>query len=154
MTRLPPPVLALTTALAQRAVAGRAEPPTTARTAAAGTLALVAFALAGSAAESFRRQGTTHDPTRPADASVLVTTGANALTRNPMYVGLTGLLVANAIRSGSWRALLPVLGFVVFLERTQVAAEETALRARFGADYDAYCAAVPRWVGRAAAVRA
>ena len=64
-----------------------------------------------------------------------------------MYVGLAGL-VANALRLGSWEALLPVAAFTVVIDRLQVAAEESALLANFGADYEAYRVAVPRWLGR------
>ena len=102
--------------------------------------------LAGAAAGQFRRQGTTVDPFDPARASALVTTGANAVSRNPMYVGMAGLLVANALRRGSWKALLPVAGFTLVIDRVQIAAEETALLAHFGADYEAYLRAVPRWL--------
>ena len=77
---------------------------------------------------------------------MLVTTGANAVTRNPMYVGMAGLLVANALRRGSWTALLPVAAFTLVIDRVQIAAEEIALLAHFGADYEAYLAAVPRWI--------
>ena len=115
---------------------------------AAGAIALASGALASAAAGQFRRLGTTIDPVDPARASVLVTTGVNSISRNPMYVGLTGLLVANALRRGSWPALLPVGAFVIVIDRVQVAAEESALRARFGADYETYCAAVPRWLDR------
>jgi protein-S-isoprenylcysteine O-methyltransferase Ste14 len=63
-----------------------------------------------------------------------------------MYVGLTGVLLAHAMWRGSWRALLPVAGFVAVVDRVQIAAEEAALRERFGDDYEAYLAAVPRWL--------
>ena len=65
-----------------------------------------------------------------------------------MYVGLSGLLVAHAVWRGSWAALLPLAGFVAFIDRIQVQAEETALLEKFGAEYDAYRAATPRWVDR------
>jgi protein-S-isoprenylcysteine O-methyltransferase Ste14 len=65
-----------------------------------------------------------------------------------MYVGLTGLLVANAVRRGSWQALLPVAAFTIVIDRFQIAAEESALLANFGADYEAYRDTVPRWLGR------
>jgi protein-S-isoprenylcysteine O-methyltransferase Ste14 len=84
----------------------------------------------------------------PDRASVLVTSGPNAVTRNPMYVGLTGLLLANGVRRGSWAGLLPVVVFVAAVDRLQIAPEEQALRAKFGAQYDDYCAAVPRWLDR------
>jgi hypothetical protein len=61
---------------------------------------------------------------------------------------MAGVLVAHALWRGSWRALLPVAGFVAYIDRVQVAAEERALHERFGAEYDAYVAAVPRWLDR------
>ena len=64
-----------------------------------------------------------------------------------MYVGLAGLLVANAIWRGSWVALLPVAGFVVLIDRLQIEAEESALLAKFGTEFESYRAASPRWVG-------
>ena len=125
-----------------------APPPTSARAAAAATTAVASVTLAAAADVTFQRRGTTIEPFDPGKASVLVTSGANAISRNPMYVGLTGLLLANAIRRGSWVALLPAAAFAAVIDRWQIAAEETALLAKFGADYEAYCARVPRWLGR------
>lgn len=104
--------------------------------------------MAGTAASLFRRRGTTLEPFHPDRASVLVTTGANAVTRNPMYVGLAGLLIAHALWRGSWTALLPLVGFVAFIDRTQIQAEEAALRRNFGGDYETYQSTTPRWIGR------
>jgi protein-S-isoprenylcysteine O-methyltransferase Ste14 len=103
--------------------------------------------MATASARQFRDRGTTLEPFDPSHATVLVTTGANAISRNPMYVGLSGLLLANAIRRGSWAALLPAGGFVLVMDRVQITAEERALLANFGSDYEAYRATVPRWLG-------
>jgi protein-S-isoprenylcysteine O-methyltransferase Ste14 len=84
----------------------------------------------------------------PSKATTLVTTGANRLTRNPMYLGLAGILTAHAVARGSWAASLPVGAFVAVMDRVQVPAEEAALEERFGEDYRAYVADVPRWVDR------
>jgi protein-S-isoprenylcysteine O-methyltransferase Ste14 len=65
-----------------------------------------------------------------------------------MYVGMAGLLVANAIWRGSWVALAPVAGFIVLLDRLQIRAEESALLGKFGAEYEAYRLAAPRWLDR------
>jgi protein-S-isoprenylcysteine O-methyltransferase Ste14 len=148
MMRPPPPLLALLAALAQKAMAKGATPTTSIRATVASATAVMSVGLAGTASHRFRGQGTTVDPIHPARASSLVTTGPNAITRNPMYVGMAGLLVANSVRLGSWRALLPAAAFVAVIDRFQVAAEERALVDAFGADYDAYRAAVPRWLGR------
>ncbi len=145
--RPPPPLLALAAALAQRAMTRGAKRPSAARAALANLTAAASAALASTAVREFRHQGTTLEPFKPEQASVLVTTGANAVTRNPMYVGLAGLLVAHALRRGSWKALLPVVAFTTVIDRLQIAAEESALLANFGAEYDAYRATVPRWLG-------
>jgi protein-S-isoprenylcysteine O-methyltransferase Ste14 len=146
--RTPPPLLALVAAVAQRGLTrGVRSSGTTGRAAAAGAIAAASGTLAATSARRFLRAGTTLEPVRPERASVLVTTGANALTRNPMYVGLTGLLVANAVRLRAKRALIPAAAFAVVIDRLQISAEEAALVTRFGADYEAYRAAVPRWLG-------
>ncbi|HET7173649.1 MAG TPA: isoprenylcysteine carboxylmethyltransferase family protein [Nocardioidaceae bacterium] len=148
MKRPLPPVLAVAALVAQRALARDAPRPTAARAALASATAAASGALAAAAARQFRRQGTTLEPLEPARAAVLVTTGANSVSRNPMYVGVSGVLVANALRLGSWKALLPVAAFTFVIGRVQIAAEESALLANFGAPYEAYRAAVPRWLGR------
>ncbi len=102
--------------------------------------------MAGAAASRFRHSGTTLEPLNPGLASVLVTTGANAVSRNPMYLGLAGVLAAHALWRGSWAALVPMAGFVVFIDRVQIRAEEAALLEKFGPAYDAYRAASPRWI--------
>ena len=148
MTRVPPPLVALVAALAQRALTGAMAAQNVGRAAVAAGLSLASVSLAGASASEFRRRGTTVEPIHPERASVLVATGANAVSRNPMYVGMAGLLVANAIWRGSWSALAPVAGFVLFIDRLQIEAEETALLERYGAEYEAYRAASPRWLGR------
>jgi protein-S-isoprenylcysteine O-methyltransferase Ste14 len=134
--------------MAQRALTGPVRPPTMARAAVATSAAVGAGALAGAAAREFRRRGTTVEPFRPDRASALVTTGANSISRNPMYVGMAGLLVAHAIWRGSWAALAPVAGFIGVIDRLQIRPEESALREKFGTEYADYRAATPRWLDR------
>jgi protein-S-isoprenylcysteine O-methyltransferase Ste14 len=64
-----------------------------------------------------------------------------------MYVGMAGLLVAHALWRGAWVAWVPIVGFVTLIDRLQIAAEESALAATFGSDYEAYCSSTPRWLG-------
>jgi len=145
---IPPPLLALGAGVAQRVLAQGTGRPRAGRAVAAVAIALTSVGMAEGSARTFRSKGTTLNPFDPAQASALVTTGPNAITRNPMYVGLAGLLVANAVRLGSWSALVPVAGFVLVIDRLQVASEEEALHAHFGAGYEAYRATVPRWLDR------
>ncbi len=143
----PPPAFALVAGALQRALTRNAPKPSTRRRLAAGAIATASGALAAAADREFRRQGTTDDPFHPERASELVTTGVNSVTRNPMYVGMAGLLVANAVRRGSWLALLPVGAFVVAVDRLQVQNEEQALLTNFGQGYEDYRQSVPRWLG-------
>lgn len=145
--RIPPPVLALAAAIVQRAMSKDPRPPTAVRGAAAGATAAASLGLAGASSAKFHRAGTTVDPLRPDRASALVTSGVNAVTRNPMYVGMAGVLVAHAIKRGSWTALLPAAAFVAVMDHVQISAEEVALADRFGSEYDDYRGRVPRWLG-------
>lgn len=94
----------------------------------------------------FSRSRTTVDPTRPETASTLVSSGIYRLTRNPMYLGMLLFLLAAAIRAGDWLALIPAIGFVIWMNRFQIGPEEQALTGAFGADYTEYCRRVRRWV--------
>lgn len=94
----------------------------------------------------FRRVGTGVVPFTP--ANVLVEHGAYRWTRNPMYVALVTVALGFAIKLPSVPGLaVPPLLWLV-LDRRFVRREEPFLRARFGAAFDAYCARVPRWLGR------
>lgn len=148
MPRIPPPAVAVAAALVQRALSRSPRPLTTGRVVGVAALSVASVSMAGAAATRFRRSGTTVEPFHPEHASVLVTGGVNALSRNPMYAGLAGALLAHAVRRGSWAALLPVAGFVAYIDRVQIAAEETALREKFGPEYEAYLASTPRWIDR------
>jgi len=102
-------------------------------------------ALAGAGAAGLAKHGTTLNPVVP-DAKVLVTDGANALTRNPMYTGLVGLLVARAVSRRSLAALAPAAAVAYLLDSRQVPAEEAVLAERFGPRWEEYRDAAPRWV--------
>ena len=100
----------------------------------------------GTAASAFRRHQTTVHPLHPEQASHLVAEGPFSFTRNPMYVGMAGVLAAHAILRGGITTWLPVAGFVAFIDRAQIQPEERALHALFGEEYDAYVRSVPRWL--------
>jgi protein-S-isoprenylcysteine O-methyltransferase Ste14 len=75
----------------------------------------------------------------------LVTTGVHARTRNPIYVGFTlaHLGLAAATRNGWMLATCPLSAALV---HRWVPREERWLHERFGAEYDAYRARVPRYL--------
>jgi protein-S-isoprenylcysteine O-methyltransferase Ste14 len=94
----------------------------------------------------FLRARTTINPLKPGNASALVAGGIYRFTRNPMNLGLATLLLAWTIYLGNIAALAGVLLFILYMNRFQIAPEERALQARFGAEFDAYCARVRRWI--------
>lgn len=87
------------------------------------------------------------DPVAVDRAVSLVTTGVFGLSRNPMYVGMAGALLAHAALRRSWVACVPVGVFVALIDRLQIPAEEQALRETFGSAFDDYARRIPRWLG-------
>ena len=77
-------------------------------------------------------------------AEDLVTSGIYAHVRNPMYLGNAFLLAGLAIASNSWLFVLVGVPIALAVHATIIAAEEDFLRKKFGAQYDTYCARVPR----------
>lgn len=75
----------------------------------------------------------------------LVVNGLYRYTRNPMYLGILAVVVAEAILAASPQlglyAVSVITGFHLFVRFY----EEPALTRRFGSEYRAYTEAVPRW---------
>ena len=142
---IPPPVIVAAALLAQRKLAGSADTAPPAARVAGAVVGAVSLTLMGGTVAQFALAETTVDPARPGAASALVTTGPNRLSRNPIYLGFAGLLVAHALWRGSAAAAVPVVGFVAGLT-PQIRREEEALLDRFGRAYAAYVRRVPRWI--------
>ena len=78
----------------------------------------------------------------------LVVTGLYRYVRNPIYVALVAVILGQAVLFGDQRLLLYGvliwLAFHIFV----LAYEEPTLRQSYGAEYESYCANVPRWLPR------
>jgi protein-S-isoprenylcysteine O-methyltransferase Ste14 len=85
-------------------------------------------------------------------AEGLVTEGVYRLCRNPMYVGNLLIVSGLTVASNSLACVLVSVPLFAFVYVAIVAAEEAFLRTKFGAVYDQYAAAVPRWLPRLGAV--
>ncbi len=120
--------------------------PSALRVAAAAAIALVGIGFSAAGVLAFRRARTTVNPTTPDKATSLVSSGVYRITRNPMYVGLSFVLVAWAVFLSSAWALLGPAAFVLYIGRFQIAPEERALAKLFGSEYAAYQARVRRWL--------
>jgi protein-S-isoprenylcysteine O-methyltransferase Ste14 len=102
-------------------------------------IALLAFA-------SFALARTTINPLAPSRASALVTSGIFRITRNPMYLSLLLLLIAYALRLGSWVEWLGPALFATYVTRFQIIPEERILAVKFGAAFLAYKSRTRRWI--------
>jgi protein-S-isoprenylcysteine O-methyltransferase Ste14 len=78
----------------------------------------------------------------------LITTGPFGIVRNPIYLGMFGLLVATGLTFSRWWAVLCAV--VVFLVGNQIRirAEERLLREAFGPKFDDYARRVPAFLPR------
>jgi protein-S-isoprenylcysteine O-methyltransferase Ste14 len=95
---------------------------------------------------AFRQAKTTVNPVAPEKASSVVSGGIYSYTRNPMYVGLTAVLVGWAIRlSVPWLFLGPV-AFMLYMTRFQIIPEERVMSSKFGRAFDDYRQRVRRWL--------
>ncbi len=78
----------------------------------------------------------------------LVVTGLYRYVRNPMYVAVVSIVAGQGLLLGNATVLaysvLVWLGFHIFV----VGYEEPTLRKSFEAEYEAFCASVPRWLPR------
>jgi len=88
-------------------------------------------------------------PTDPGQATTrLMTAGVFAWSRNPLYVGGFVFLAGVALALNSLWNLLVLLPALLGCHFLLVLPEERYLLARFGKDYEVYCARVGRWLGR------
>jgi protein-S-isoprenylcysteine O-methyltransferase Ste14 len=83
------------------------------------------------------------DPT-----SRLVVAGPYRHVRNPMITGVGTILAGQALLFRSWGIAIALAVFALVNAIYFPLVEEPGLRRRFGAEYEEYCARVPRWVPR------
>jgi protein-S-isoprenylcysteine O-methyltransferase Ste14 len=85
---------------------------------------------------------------RVVDGHELITKGPYGIVRNPIYLGMFGLLVATGLAVSRWHAL--VAGAVLFLIGTElrIRSEEKLLRPAFGDKFDEYARRVPAFFPR------
>ncbi len=106
----------------------------------------IGFALLLSTTRLFSKNGGSLAPWNPPKR--MVASGPYRYLRNPMILGIFVMLVGLAVGFES-RAI--AIWFAIFFAAKQIYIrfdEEPALRKRFGEDYAAYCAEVPRWIPR------
>lgn len=99
------------------------------------------------ATRQFKISKTTVNPLKPETASSLVTSGIFRRTRNPMYLGLTSLLISFSIYFSSVFGIIIYLPlFISYITIFQIIPEEDAMNKLFSNDYKSYCLKVRRWI--------
>lgn len=78
----------------------------------------------------------------------LVVAGMYRHVRNPMYIAVVAAILGQGLLFGNIRVL--EYGGIVWLlfHLFVLAYEEPKLRSTYGAEYDSFCAQVPRWIPR------
>jgi len=85
----------------------------------------------------------------PLDApKELVVVGPYRVVRNPMYWSVAFVMLGEAAVFHSVALLQLVAAFAFGVILFVLSIEEPGLRAKFGAEYEQYCAQVPRWLPR------
>ncbi|MEO9137004.1 MAG: isoprenylcysteine carboxylmethyltransferase family protein [Casimicrobiaceae bacterium] len=111
----------------------------------AGVVLIVAgLASAIAGARRFRLHGTAVKPF--AESSALVVDGPYRFTRNPMYLGLSIILLGIGLVLESLTPFLVIPVFVWLITTRFIALEEPMLEQRFGSAYVEYRARVRRWL--------
>ncbi|HLR13062.1 MAG TPA: isoprenylcysteine carboxylmethyltransferase family protein [Burkholderiaceae bacterium] len=147
--RVPPPIIALLTALLMGSVAWGIPGlhiPLFQHKVLAVVLAAAGMATGLAAVISFVRARTTADPRRPEEAQHLVRSGIYRFSRNPMYLGLFLILLGWGYFLANAAALALLIIFIAAMTRLQIVPEERALQKRFGIEFDEYRGRVRRWI--------
>jgi protein-S-isoprenylcysteine O-methyltransferase Ste14 len=99
--------------------------------------------LSSYAAALFGAHATTRSPY--GQPAAMVTEAPYTFTRNPMYLGLTVVLLGFAIFFGSPTMLIAPLLFYLVIDRILIPEEETTMERLFGEQYLDYKRRVQRW---------
>jgi protein-S-isoprenylcysteine O-methyltransferase Ste14 len=78
----------------------------------------------------------------------LVIGGPFRWTRNPGYIAVVAMLVGQGLVLASPAVLVYAALIALAFHAFVLLYEEPTLRRTYGADYDAYCRRVPRWIPR------
>ena len=98
-----------------------------------------------SAVRVFKQLETTINPMQPSQASRLAIIGPFKYTRNPMYLGMSIMLLGFGLIFGAKLTLCLVILFILYITFFQIIPEERAMKEKFNA-WEDYCSKVSRWL--------
>ncbi len=145
-TKIPPPIVTLIfiflTSLSNRLI----EPFSFEYQLPVGILIVVSgLAVLISAARVFKQLETTINPMDPSQASKLAIIGPFKYTRNPMYLGMSIMLLGFGIIFGAKLTICLLVLFVLYITFFQIMPEERAMQEKFD-DWEEYTSKVRRWL--------
>jgi protein-S-isoprenylcysteine O-methyltransferase Ste14 len=94
--------------------------------------------------QDFKKHKTTVKPFQK--SSALVTAGVFGISRNPMYLGMTLILLGIASLLGSTAPFMVALLFPLLMDRSFIDVEEEMLEDTFGTQFREYRERVRRWI--------
>lgn len=144
--KIPPVVLVVITALMMAIQAQLTIFPFKSSWLIASSVIAFGFVMIAMAVWQFKKEQTTVNPLNPNQSSQIVNTGIFAVSRNPMYVGMTIILIGIAMGLGEWMCFIWIIGFVLYMTKFQIKPEERILADKFGNEFIQYCQRVRRWL--------
>tara|TARA_B100000579_G_C22797990_1_gene838173 strand:- start:41 stop:487 length:447 start_codon:yes stop_codon:yes gene_type:complete len=113
-------------------------------------LSIISFVVGifffAAAVSSFKKQKTTVNPISIENASSLVVSGIFKYSRNPMYLGMSFVLLGLAFKFNVIGGLLFTGIFMLFITIFQIKPEEVAMEKLFGQEWEDYTKNVRRWL--------
>ena len=108
---------------------------------------IIGFVIIFSATKEFKKSDTTVNPMKPETSTSLVTSGIFKYTRNPMYLGLTSILLASCFYFSSLLGIIVYVPlFILYITVFQIIPEEETMKGLFNDEYFDYCSKVRRWI--------
>ena len=104
-----------------------------------GSMALIVMAF-----KELQNYQTTYIP--DGEPEKLVKTGPFKLTRNPIYLGMFGILIASSFLMQSISAMLIPILFISIIENTWIPHEEEKLKEKFPDEWEEYISSTKRWL--------
>ena len=108
---------------------------------------IIGFLIILSATKEFKKSNTTVNPMKPETSTSLVTSGIFKYTRNPMYLGLSSILLASCFYFSSLLGIIVYVPFfILYITVFQIIPEEEVMKSLFNNEYLDYCSKVRRWI--------
>lgn len=108
---------------------------------------VIGFVIILSATKEFKKSNTTVNPMKPETSTSLVTSGIFKYTRNPMYLGLSSILLASCFYFSSLLGIIVYVPFfILYITVFQIIPEEETMKGLFNDKYLDYCSKVRRWI--------